>query len=132
MTDTTRIDYKMLQKERNFNASDFQLIEEAIYNLESFVPQSQKQGSAPAISQEQLIESLEKVTEMSKVHAGRSFEDQNNIYRLILKVHDRFARLSKRMTLHQQIDLMIKLLNYEVSKIETNVLSQQTYYRALM
>jgi hypothetical protein len=50
MTDTTRIDYKMLQKERNFNASDFQLIEEAIYNLESFVPQSQKQGSAPAIS----------------------------------------------------------------------------------
>ena len=54
----------------------------------------------------------------------KSFEDQNNIYRLILKVHDRFARLGKRMSLHQQIDLMIKLLNYEVSKIETSMLSQ--------
>jgi|TARA_B110000285_G_C15070840_1_gene587831 hypothetical protein len=64
------------------------------------------------------------VTETSKVHAGKSFEDQNNIYRLILKVHDRFARLGKRMSLHQQIDLMIKLLNYEVSKIETSMLSQ--------
>jgi hypothetical protein len=52
ITDTTKIDYKMLQKELNFDLSDFQLIEEALYNLESFVPQSQKQGSAPPISQE--------------------------------------------------------------------------------
>ena len=36
------------------------------------------------------------------------------------------------MGLMQQIDLLIKLLNYEVSVIETKVLSRQTYERCLM
>lgn len=36
------------------------------------------------------------------------------------------------MGLAQQIDLLIKLLNYEVSVIETKVLSRQTYERCLM
>lgn len=136
------IDYKMIAKPlaQVFQRGDFKLAEEAIYNLEAIVPQSLKRSKASAkaaatqqfVTQKQMLNSLEKVTAMSKVHMARSVEDQNHIYRLVLKVHDQLLFIEHPLTVPQQIEILVKLLSYEVSKIETKLLADQTCRRCLL
>ena len=136
------IDYKMIAKplEQAFHSRDFKLAEEAIYNLESIVPQSLKRSKAASktaatqqlVTQKQMLSSLEKVTAMSKVHMALPIEDQNHIYRLVLKVHSQLLLIEHPLTVPQQIEILVKLLSYEVSKIETKLLADQTCRRCLM
>lgn len=68
----------------------------------------------------------------SKVHKHLDFGDAHHIRRMLLKIHSILVRVKQSMTHAQQIELLIKFLNYEMSKIETQMLANQTYNTCLI
>jgi hypothetical protein len=70
-----------------------------------------------------VIGALEQTIYHSKVHKDLEFEDQNHIQRLLLKVHTQLLKVKQTMPISRQVQIMLKFLNYETSKIETKILA---------
>jgi len=77
-----QLDFKLMEKPSHmiYAESDFAIIRGALTNLEALVPSSQKRSKssgqrpkAKPVGQKVLVESMEKVTSLSKVHSGQSW-----------------------------------------------------------
>lgn len=143
-SDASVINFKLLEKPcaRKYSQQDFQLIESTIMNLESLLPSNQRRSKSSGrvksskrvktISQKQILDTLDQTLYTSKVHKHLEFGDVHHVRRLLLKIHQILVRVKQPMTHAQQIELLLKFLNYEMTKIETQMMADQTYSTCLL
>lgn len=126
---------------RDYQPQDFKLIEDTILNMESMIPQNQKRSKSSGrtkshrrvktISQKHVLDALDQTLYHSKVHQHLEFKNTTHIRRMLLKTHSLLTRVKQAMSLTQQVELLLKFFNYEMSKIETSLIADQTYFTCL-
>jgi hypothetical protein len=105
----------------DFSALDLKLIEDSITNIDNMVTSNR---STVPVSQKQLVNSLEYLISSSKM---QNTDELTHVYRLLLKVHHKMTNINSDLAIQKQVQVMTKFLNYEVSKLETKLLADQTY-----